>query len=188
RRDYRLVDSFAGSLQQFVCARLVGVLMVSVAAPRWQMAAESALRSARFARDARFGPRKVGPTAKERVEIAYACLLDVHNFPYRPSIFVSIALLPKVEHAFLKRVSIPHHQDSDEAKHAPENHAAPRDRFLVNDRPRIHEHDLEVEEDEQHRHEIELHAEARLSLALRNHPAFVSGVLRRSTLTGFTEH
>src|SRR5262249_28142196 len=58
RRDYRLVDSFAGSLQQFVCARLVGVLMVSVAAPRWQMAAESALRSARFARAPGLDPGK----------------------------------------------------------------------------------------------------------------------------------
>src|SRR5438552_16871259 len=82
------------------------------------------------------------------------------------SIFVSIVLLPKIERAFFERVNIAHHQDRNEAQHAPKDYAAVRDRFLVNDRPRIHEHDLEVEEDEQHRHQIELHAEARLNLAL----------------------
>src|SRR5260370_36494223 len=80
-------------------------------------------------------------------------------------------LLSKIERAFFERVNVAHHQNRDEAEHAPENHAAVCDRFLVNDRPRIHEHDLEVEKNEQHRHEIEFHAETRLSPALRNHSA-----------------
>src|SRR5437879_9261809 len=107
--------------------------------------------------------------------------------PEALSIFVSIVLLSKIERAFFERVNIAHHQDRNEAQHAPEDYAAVCDRFLVNDRPRIHEHDLEVEEDEQHRNEIELHAKARLNLALRNHPALVSGVFRRRPAPGLAE-
>src|SRR5207253_11448182 len=69
------------------------------------------------------------------------------------SIFGSIVLLSKIERALLQGVNVAHHQNGDEAKHAPEDHAAVRDRFFVNDRPGIHEHDLEVEQDEEHRSE-----------------------------------
>src|SRR5438105_7618514 len=103
------------------------------------------------------------------------------------SIFVSIVLLPKIQRAFFERVNIAHHQDRDEAEHTPEYHATLRDHFLVNDRPRIHEHDLEVEENEQHRYEIELHAEARLNLALRDHAALVGSILCWRASPGLTE-
>src|SRR5207248_9872435 len=96
-------------------------------------------------------------------------------------------LLSEIERAFFQRVNVADHQDADEAEHAPEDHAAVRDRFFVNDRPRIHEHDLEIEQDEEHGDEIELHAKARLSLALRNHPAFVGSVFRRRASPGFSE-
>src|SRR4051794_10432736 len=102
------------------------------------------------------------------------------------SIFVSI-LLAKIERAFLERVDVAHHQNGDEAEHAPENGAAVCDRFLVNDRPWIHEHDLEIEKDEQHRHKVELHAEAWLSFALRDHPAFVRSIFCRRVAPGFAE-
>src|SRR5229473_3968314 len=103
------------------------------------------------------------------------------------SIFVSIVLLSKIERSFFERVNIAHHQDRNEAQHAPEDYAAVRDRFFVNDRPRIHEHDLEVEEDEEHGHEIKLHAKARLSLPLWNHAALVGGVFRRRVSPCFAE-
>src|SRR5438874_13201445 len=90
------------------------------------------------------------------------------------SIFGSIVLLSKIERALLQGVNVAHHQNGDEAKHAPEDHAAVRNRFFVNDRPRIHEHDLEVEQDEEHGHEIKLHAKAGLSLPLWNHAALRS--------------
>src|SRR2546423_12808954 len=101
--------------------------------------------------------------------------------------FTNTALLSEIERAFFQRVNVAHHQNADEAKHAPENQTAVPDHFFVNDRPWIHEHDLEIEEDEEHRHEIELHTKARLSLALRNHPALVSGVLCRRSSPGFPE-
>src|ERR1051326_2458043 len=96
-------------------------------------------------------------------------------------------LLLEIEGTLLQRINVTDHQDRDEAEHAPEDHAAVRDRFFVNDRPWIHEDDLEIEQDEEHRHEIELHAEARTSFALRNHSAFVGSVLRASPSPGFAE-
>src|SRR5437763_1736483 len=103
------------------------------------------------------------------------------------SIFVSMRLLLEIEGAFFQGVNVADHQNRDEAEHAPENHAAVSDRVLVDDRPRIHEHDLEIEQDEEHRHEIEFHAEARRSLALRNHSAFIGSVLRACSSPGFAE-
>src|SRR2546425_6151720 len=99
----------------------------------------------------------------------------------------SNALSLEVERAFFERVNVTHHQDGDEAEHAPPNQAALRDRLFVNHRPWVHEHDLEIEEDKQHRHQIKLHAEARLGFALRYHSTFIGRVFGRRTAAGLAQ-
>src|SRR5207237_10381898 len=79
------------------------------------------------------------------------------------SIFGSIVLLSKIERALLQGVNVAHHQNGDEAKHAPEDHAAVRDRFFVNERPGIHERDLEVSQDEDNGQHIKLRTKGTLS-------------------------
>ena len=72
-----------------------------------------------------------------------------------------------VEHAFFQGVDVAHHQDRNEAQHAPENDLAMSHSFAKDHRPWLHVNDLQIEEDEEHRDEIELHAKARLPLTLR---------------------
>src|SRR4029453_5975642 len=94
----------------------------------------------------------------------------------------------KIQGAFFDCVSVAHHQDRDEAEHAPENDAALLDCVAVHDCPRVHEHDLDVEQDKKHRHDIKLHTEARLAFTLRNHAAFVRGILGGGAFPGFANH
>src|SRR6266487_2172518 len=96
-------------------------------------------------------------------------------------------LLLKIEHAFFKRVNVPHHQNRDKAEHAPKDAAALGNSLFVNHRPRIHEHDLQIEEDEEHGHEVELNAEPRLARALRHHPAFIWTVLKGGAPAGLPD-
>ena len=58
---------------------------------------------------------------------------------------VEAGLSFKIQRAFFDCVSVAHHQDRDEAEHAPENDAALPDCVAVHDCPRVHEHDLNVE-------------------------------------------
>src|SRR5207247_3800856 len=83
-----------------------------------------------------------------------------------------------IQRALFECVDVAHHQDRDEAEHAPENQSALFNRVFVNYRPRIHEHDFKIEENEEHRHQIELYVKARMLTALRHHPTFTGGVLR----------
>jgi hypothetical protein len=95
----------------------------------------------------------------------------------------------KIQGALFDCVSVAHHQDCDEAEHAPENNAALPDGVAVHDCPRVHEHDLDVEQDKKHRHHVKLHAEARLAFTLRDHAAFVRRILGWRTLSAFAyEH
>jgi hypothetical protein len=91
----------------------------------------------------------------------------------------------KIQGAFFDCVSVAHHQDRDEAEHAPENDAALLNGVAVRDRPRVHEHDLDVEQDKKHRHQVKLHAEARLVFTLRDHAAFICGILGCRTFSAF---
>src|SRR5215470_7913684 len=91
----------------------------------------------------------------------------------------------KIQGAFFDRVSVAHHQDRDEAEHAPENDAAVPDGVAVRNRPRVHEHDLDVEQNKKHRHQVKLHAEARLAFTLGDHAAFVRGILGWRTFATF---
>src|SRR6266516_6524760 len=91
----------------------------------------------------------------------------------------------KIQGAFFDCVGVAHHQDRDEAEHAPENDAALPDGVAVYDCPRVHEHDLDVEQDKKHRHDIKLHAEAWLAFTLGDHAAFVRGILGGRTFSAF---
>src|SRR5215813_3582542 len=84
-----------------------------------------------------------------------------------------MALPSKIQSPFLNCVSVTHHQDCDEAEHAPKNDAALFDSVAVDHCPWVHEHDLDVEQDKKHRHHVKLHAEARLAFSLGNHATFV---------------
>src|SRR5205814_8592188 len=83
----------------------------------------------------------------------------------------------KIQSAFFDRVSVAHHQNRDEAEHAPENDAALPDGVAVHDCPRVPEHNLNVEQDKKHRHDIKLHAEARVAVTLGDDAAFIRGIL-----------
>src|SRR5438270_6063299 len=48
-------------------------------------------------------------------------------------------LVSPVEGTLFDRVNVPHHQDADETKHAPEDGRAVRDGLSIHDGPRIHE-------------------------------------------------
>src|SRR5436305_6483111 len=91
----------------------------------------------------------------------------------------------KIQSAFFHCVSVAHHQNRDEAEHAPENDAALPDRVAVHDCPRVHEHNLNVEQDKKHRHDIKLHAEARLAFTLGDHAAFIRDILGGRTFSAF---
>src|SRR5205814_1737146 len=91
----------------------------------------------------------------------------------------------KIQGAFFYRVSVAHHQNRDEAEHAPENDAALPDCVAVHDGPRVHEHDLDVEQDKKHRHDIKFYAEARLAFTLGDHPAFIRSILGGRTFSAF---
>src|SRR4029453_17408503 len=92
----------------------------------------------------------------------------------------------KIQGAFFNCVSVAHHQDRDEAEHAPENDAALLDGVAVHKGPRVHEHDLDVEQDKKNRHNIKLHAEAWLAFTLGDHAAFVRSILCWRTFTALT--
>src|SRR5882724_1509601 len=95
----------------------------------------------------------------------------------------------KIQGAFFDCVSVAHHQDRDEAEHAPENNAALFDSVAVHDCPRVHEDDLDIEQDKKHRHHVKLHAEARLAFTLGDHAAFVCGVFGSRALSALAyEH
>src|SRR5213595_2787520 len=91
----------------------------------------------------------------------------------------------KIQSAFFDRVSVAHHQNRDEAEHAPENDAALPDSVAVHDCPRVHEYALDVEQDKKHRHDIKLPAQARLAFTLRDHDAFIRGILGGRTFSAF---
>jgi len=99
--------------------------------------------------------------------------------------WILTALSLKIQSAFFDCVSVPHHQDRDEAEHAPEDDAALPDCVAVHDCPRVHEHDFNVEQDKKHRHDIKPHAEARLAFTLGDHAAFVCRILGRRTFSAF---
>jgi hypothetical protein len=91
----------------------------------------------------------------------------------------------KIQGAFPDCVNVPDHKDRDEAEHTPENDAALPDGVAIRNRPRIHEDDLDVEQNKKHRHQVKLHAEARLAFTLRDHTAFVRGILSWRTFSAF---
>src|ERR1043166_2639165 len=92
----------------------------------------------------------------------------------------------EIEHALFQRVNVAHHEDGNEAEHAPENETAFGDRLFVNDRPGIHEHDFQIEKNEKHRHKVKLHVEARLAASVGHHPAFIWHILGGGPFTGFS--
>src|SRR6267378_4311086 len=96
----------------------------------------------------------------------------------------SVRPLPfKIQGPFFDRVSVAHHQDCDEAEHAPKDNAALSDSVAVHDGPRVHEHDLDIEQDKKHRHHVKFHAEARLAFPLGNHATFVWSIFGRRTFS-----
>lgn len=98
---------------------------------------------------------------------------------WRVTIELETSGLP-IKRLFLHGVDVADKQDAEEGNHRAKDHIARGfvfEHFLVDDCPRIHEHDFDVEKDEQHCHEVELDGHTRAAFPDGQHAALVGSIL-----------